>query len=230
MLLLAGGLLAGCSKRRPAVAATAPAVPRNAVADDYWWFAIDPDLTKGFCITWVQGMTPADVLKRLGGKELERVGWQQLVGSGDGQQGPAYEYFIGVARIGEWSLIVEDNGDLGVTDRLVDRLSVGTTVVAHRHKPDGHGRFLVLRDAVVELDFDPAAYTVRGGTRATELAPTIAAAGFGARRDPRQPLLAGLALAERLTGIPMSKDLLDTHTYLLSTVPRPRDASPRKKQ
>jgi len=221
LLLAAVGLLAGCSARRPAVAATAPPVPRNAVADDYSWFARDPDLTKGFCITWVRGLTPEQVLKRLGGQELERVGWQQLVGSGDGQRGRADRYFIGVARIGDWSLIVEDNGDLGVTDRLVGGLSLGTTVVANHHKQDGHGRFLMLRDASVELDFDPVTFPKRTGSRAEELAPTIAAAGFGAGDDPNQSMLAAFALAERLTGVAMTQELLRDHTYRLTSVPRP---------
>ena len=33
------------------------------------------------------------------GRELERVSWRQLVGSGDGQSGPTSRYFIGVARV-----------------------------------------------------------------------------------------------------------------------------------
>lgn len=219
VLLLTTGALAACSPRSSSTPAAA-ATPRAAVADDYWWFALEPDLAKGFCFTWVKGLIPQQVLKRLGGTELERVTWQQLVGSGDGQTGPADRYFVGVARIEGWSLIVEDAGDLGVTDRLVRPLSAGTTVVAHHRGPGGHGRFLLLQDAVVQLDFDPAAPATVSGARAAELAPMISSVGFGAGGDPKQSTAAALALTERLTGTEMTQDLLHHHTYVLTSVPR----------
>jgi len=221
-LVLTAGLLAGCGPRRAGTpAAASPARSHPPTADDYWWFALNPDLTKGYCVTWVQGLTPQQVLKRLGGKELERVTWQQLVGSGDGQRGQTDRYYIGVARIDGWSLIIEDNGDLGVTDDLVSELAQGTIAIANQHRPDGHGRFLVLRDGTVELDFDPMTYAERTGTRASELAPMIASAGFGAGDDPAQSMQAAFALTERLTGIAMTQELLREHTYILTTVPRP---------
>jgi hypothetical protein len=219
VLLLSAGTLAACSPRRSGTPAAAD-TPRAAVADDYWWFALEPDLGRGFCFTWVKGLTPQEVLKRLHGRELERVTWQQLVGSGDGQTGPASSYFIGVARVEGWSLIVEDAGDLGVTDHLVRPLSAGTTVVAHRRGPDGHGRFLLLQDTAIELDFDPLAPAKVSGARSAELAPMISSVGFGTAGDPRQNTAAAFALSERLTGTEMTRDLLHSHTYLLTSVPR----------
>ncbi|MFF5295078.1 DUF6461 domain-containing protein [Paractinoplanes globisporus] len=218
-LLLTAGALAACSPRRsgtPAAAATA----RAAVADDYWWFALEPDLDRGFCFTWVKGLTPQQVLKRLGGKELERITWQQLVGSGDGPSEPTDRYFIGVARVEDWSLIVEDAGDLGVTEQLVRPLSAGTTVVAHQRGPDGHGRFLLLEDSAIELDFDPLAPATVAGSRAAELASMMSSVGFGRGDDPAQGTAAAFALTERLTGTEMTQELLRSRTYLLTTVPR----------
>lgn len=221
LFLATAGALAGCTSKQP----TAPAVaPRVAVAEDYWWFNLDQDLTKGFCFTWVQGLIPKQVLTRLGGKELERVNWQQLVGSGDGPQGAADRYFIGVARVDDWSLIVEDAGDLGVTERLVLPLSKKTRVVAHHRGADGHGRFLLIEDGVIELDFDPLAPNRPGwpkGTEAGELAPLLTEVGFDASgRDLSRSMEAAFALTERLTSIPMTEDLLRSRTYLLTGVPR----------
>lgn len=215
--LLSVGALAACTPARvgsPAAAATT----RPAVADDYWWFRLLPDLDNGFTFTWVRDLIPQQVLERLGGKELERVGWQQLVGSGDGQVGTPYRYFIGVARLEGWSLIVEDNSDLGVTESLVRPLSRGTTVVANHHGADGHGRFLLLDDTAVQLDFDPAAPGMLKGSRAAELAPMLTAVGFGADSD--RNTRAAFALAERFTGTEMTQDLLRDRTYLLTAVPR----------
>lgn len=222
-LLLAAGALAACGPRRtesPAAAAT----PRAATADDYWWLSLEHDLSQGFCFTWVKGMIPQQVLERLGGKELERVGWQQLVGSGDGQQpAAAYRYFIGITRLEGWSLIVEDNGDLGVTDAIVRPLSRGTTVAALHRGADGHGRFLLLQDTAIQLDFDPMAYAKRSGSRAAELAPMLAEVGFGVGDDPSRTTDAGFALAERLTGVELTQEMLRKQTYVLTTVPRTVD-------
>jgi len=222
VLLLSAGALAACSPRHsgsPAAAAT----PRAAVADDYWWFALEPDLDRGFCFTWVKGLTPQQVLIRLNGDELERITWPQLVSAGDGPTGVTDRYYIGVTRVEGWTLIVEDNGDLGVNERLVRPLSKGTTVAAHRRDADGHGRFLLLQDGTVELDFDPMTPAKVTGSRAAELAPMLASVGFGVGDDPDRPMEAAFALTERLTGTEMTQELLHTSTYLFSTVSRPAE-------
>ncbi|GIF24919.1 hypothetical protein BJ973_007177 [Actinoplanes tereljensis] len=210
VLLVAAGALSACTPRTtgsPAAAAT----PRDAVADDYRWFSPTPDFGQGYCFTWVRGLIPQQVIKRLGGKELERISWEQLVQSGDGQQGTAYRYFIGITRVDDWSLIVEDNGDLGVTDELVRPLSAGTTVVANYRGADGRGRFLQLSDGRVQLDFDPAAPVT--------VTAEMSAVGFAPGIDAGTSMAASFALAERLTGKQMSRPLLISRTYLFTSVP-----------
>jgi hypothetical protein len=219
VLLLAAGPLAACGPR--GIEAAAAATPRAAVAGDYEWFVQDRDLANGFCFTWVRGLSTRQVLTRLHAKDLERVYWEQLVGSGDGQRAPADRYFFGVARIDNWVLIVEDRGDLGTTDRLMIPLSRGTTLVSHYNAGDGHGRFLLLGDGRVELDFDPLTEAgPRTGSRIVELAPVIAAAGLGVTAGPAQHVAAALALTERITGISMTLELLREKTYLLTTLTR----------
>jgi hypothetical protein len=221
VLLLAAGALSACTPRgvgSPAIAAT----QRGASADDYRWFSPKPEFGQGYCFTWVRGLVPQQVIDRLGGKELERISWEQLVGAGDGQQGTAYRYFIGIARVDDWSLIVEDNGDLGVTDRLVGPLSAGTTVVANHRGADGHGRFLQLEDGRAVLDFDPLA--------PRSITPEMAAAGFVAGIDADTSMAAALALAERLTGEEMSRLLMIERTYVLTSVPLDGPTAPGKNQ
>lgn len=205
-------------------------VGRAAVAEDYRWFDGIEDLEDGFCFTWVRERTPQQVITDTGGKELERIGWNQLVGSGDGQQAGADRYFFGVAHVAEWSLLVEDGGTFGTTDSQVRPLSRGTTLISHYHARDGHGRLLVLDDETVRLDFDPAASDRLTGASATDLAPVIDAAGFTRARQLRptttQPtyqaycVAAAFALTERMTGVGMTEALLQTLTYLLTSVPR----------
>lgn len=203
---------------------------RAATAGDYRWFEADGDLTKGFCFTWVKGLTPQQVINRLGGRELERVDWEQVVGSGDGQQDAMSDYFVGIARVGAWALLVEDNGTLGTTDAKVVPLSAGTTLISNYRKADGHGRLLVLADREVRLDFDPIDAKKLSGSGVDSLAPIIDAAGFGYAGavplgdDPGQYrtycMEAAFALTERLTGVPMTLNLLTTLTYRLTRVRR----------
>lgn len=229
LVLPAAAVLAGCGRDgsgKPAASApssTAPSVPaasRAAVASDYRWLAASDEFGKAFSFIWVNGLTSLEVLDRLGGKELERVFWHQLVGPGDGQRGPADQRYFGVARIDDWVLVVEDNGTLGISDEVLGPLSAKTTVVAHYRAADGHGRLLVLTDGGVDLQFDPLASAKRTGRRAAELSPVIASVGFTGTGDPVTCTAAAFALTERLTGIAVTRELLEEKTYLLSTAPR----------
>ncbi|MGX6605459.1 DUF6461 domain-containing protein [Micromonosporaceae bacterium Da 78-11] len=199
------------------------------MAADYGWFAGEPDFGSGFCFSWVHGLGPKDVLERVDGTELERVTWEQLVGSGDGQVAGADRSFFGAARVDDWVLIVEDGGGLGVADTFVRPLSVGTRVVSHYLGDDGRGQFLVLADQRVELDFDPGDPRSRTGSLVAELSPVLRAVGFdpapgaelGGQGSGGRSVAAAFALAERITGVAMTRALLHTKTYLLATAPRP---------
>jgi hypothetical protein len=197
-----------------------PTPGREAVAADYAWFSQVRELGKGFCFVWVRGVPTAQVLKRMGAEELERIGWQQMVGAGDGQRGVADKRYFGVSRIADdWALVVEDGGSLGRADELLRPLSAGTTVVCLYRAADGRGRFLLLEDRAVRLDFDPTSDAYRSGSEAAELGLMIKAVGFGGAADPAQRTAAALALAERLTGVPLSLAQLQERTYLFSMVP-----------
>lgn len=204
-------------------------VGRAATAEDYLWFAGVDELADGFCFTWVRGLTPQQVIKSTGGKELERIGWEQLVGSGDGQQAGADRYFYGVAHVGDWALLVEDSGSFGTTNSRAWPLSRGTTLVSHYRARDGHGRVLVLEDEDVRLDFDPIEAEKITGRSADSLAPVIAAVGFSHAQSLRSGdqrayrtycMEAAFALTERITGVGMTEDLIEKLTYLLTSVPR----------
>ena len=223
--LLAAGSLAACGPDRPGAVAEpsgSGTPPGAAVAADYRWLAADPDLRRGFSFVWVRSRTTAQVLDLLGAQEMERVPWNQLVSSGDGQRGVADRFFFGVSRINdEWVLIVEDNGALGTTDEMLRRLSAGTTVISNYRAPTGRDRLLVRTGDRVDLDFDPLTGTAQRGARTAELSPTMAAVGFGSSTEPVHSTAAALALTERLTGIAVTEELLRSKTYLLSSAPRP---------
>ncbi len=191
------------------------------MAGDYRWITAGDDFAKGFSFVWVRDRTTRQVLDRLGGKELERVFWHQLVGPGDGQRGTAGQRFFGVARVDDdWVLVVEENGTLGVSDPLLGRLSEQTTVISHYRGADGDERMLVLTDGAVDLRFDPQSDAPRTGRRATELSAEITSAGFDATAGPQSRTAAAFALTERLTGVALTRELVEEKTYLLSTAPQ----------
>ena len=213
LLLVALAGLAGCSA--PGAAVPAISASRTGVPD-YGWPARDLSLASGFCFTLVRGLTPVQVAERLGGTELERVEWLRLVGGGDGERAGADRYFIGVARVGDWSLIVEDNGALGVTQRLVRPLSAGGSVLAYRNDAQGRERLLVLRDEEVVLDYDSGA----SGPIPAEWEPELRVAGLVGDTTVTQPTVPALTFLAGQTGVQLTRELLTERTYLLVTVPK----------
>lgn len=225
--LFAAAALAGCSESTPSSSSPGPSsAPRSAVPSgsatrpsvpaDYRWITAGDDFAKGFSFIWVKDLNTRQVLERLGAKELERVFWHQLVGPGDGQRVTTGQRFFGVARVDTWVLVVEENGTLGVSDTLLNPLSAGTTVVAHYRSAETE-RLLVLTDGTTDLRLDPRSSAARTGRRAAELSATIAAAGLDTATDADSKTAATFLLTERLTGIAMTRDLLEEKTYLLST-------------
>jgi hypothetical protein len=103
-----------------------------ATADDYAWFEeCFPDLAEGYCLTLVRGLSPPQVLARLGA----RTDGPLVTGvDGLGALGlsTADEQLIAVTEAGgDWALAVEANGHLGVTEDAIVPLSAGTRLVSH---------------------------------------------------------------------------------------------------
>ncbi|BBH65461.1 hypothetical protein ACTI_21460 [Actinoplanes sp. OR16] len=217
LLLLAVAGLAGCSGAgtdEPDV--TASAVP----AADLIWPLRDAGLSSGFCFTLVRDLKPNQVIERLGGKELERVEWHQLVGPGDGEVDASQRYFVGLARIGDWTLIAEDAGDLGVTEEIVRPLSEGRSLLAYRSDAGRRGRLLVLEDGQVLLDFDSQTPERWGGSRPGDFVPAMRAAGLLGGTDVTEPTGPALSFLTAQTGVALTREQLTGRTYVLVTVPK----------
>ena len=185
------------------------------------WPDRDPGLGSGYCFTLVQGLDSAQVIERLGGRELERVGWDLVVGPGDGERAGAGRFFAGVARVGDWALIVEDNGSLGVTRAVAGPLSEGRTVLAYRGNGAGRGRLMVFEDAQLVLDFDSAAPDRSGGSRPGDFVPAMRSAGLIGGPDVTDHTAPALRFLAQQTGVALTSDLVKERTYLLVTVPKP---------
>ncbi|MEV0896924.1 DUF6461 domain-containing protein [Actinoplanes sp. NPDC049802] len=217
LLLIALSGLAGCGSPGAAEPLSSAGPPV-----DYGWPARSADLTHGFCFTLVRGIKPYALIERLGGEELERVEWHRVVGPGDGETGDPERFFVGIASIGEWSILVEDNGTLGVTSSITAPLSEdGGEVIAYRGGGGGPGRLMIFRDGAVVLDLDPATPERADGSGLDEFRSELTASGLLGDTSVTDPTATALGFLAGLTGIALTLELLEDRTYLLVTVPKP---------
>jgi len=220
---------AGPSGPDPSGAGPSRAAPTRATAADYAWFEKNGELTEGFCFTWVQTLSPEEVLSRLGARDLGvsrwRAGWFDLPGERRG------EVVVAVTRVGGWTLMVEDNGLIGVDDDVVRKLSQGTRLIANYRNVEYDGEFTLAEGGVVQVSFDPQDPTDRSGADPDRLLADMKAVGLdlsGVGRDPADPSYvdvpyteAAFALTQRVTGLPLTAEVLHSATYRVGALPDP---------
>ena len=201
-----------------------------ATAHDCLWFDEHfPDLAEAYCVTLVRGLTPEALLTRLGATEIRHVTGvdglhEPAYGAGEPHDGA--RLFAGVTAIGEWALMVEPNGYLDVTDEIVGPLSLRTTVVSHFCNVNAVDRFNWYEDGGLLLHFEPLFPYRRDGSDPDGLLDDMRAAGFDLSEDEDRDFdlctEAAFALAERTTGVRLTRELLDTSEFTGEVVPLPR--------
>lgn len=190
-------------------------------AQDYTWFGERfPVLAGAYCVMLVRGLPPEDLLKRLnvtgevsftGVRRLEEL-THEAWATQDGNP-----LFVGVTAVGEWSLMLEYNGCLGVTNELVAPLSVGTTLVSHYTNINGVDHFNWFEDGGLRLHFQPLFPCARDGEDPDGLVPVMREVGCDFDEDdPRVDLVTetAFALGERLTGVRITPGLLDSAEFV----------------
>ncbi len=203
----------------------------RATAADYAWVADDSTgLIEAYCLTLARGLEPAQFLARLGARpDIARSGLSQLFEpswrlwrerSGD-------ELLISVAAVpgdgGDWALAVEINGFLAIREDLAIQLSAGTRLVSHLWMEVNFANdFLWVEDGQVRLEFQPLSPAQRWGTTPDALLPEMTEAGFDLGDEDGdgddKPIAATFALAERLTGVRVTPDLLENARYACGIV------------
>jgi len=230
LLLGLAAVTAGCSPAPPGPAPSPATTPAGPTAADYAWFEENEELTEGFCLTWVRSLTPEAVLSRLGARDLGDSGWRadgwfDLPGERRG------EVVVAVTRVGQWTLMVEDNGVLCIDDDVVRKLSKGTRLIANFRNVEYDGAFTLAENGVVRVSFDPQDPTDRSGTDPDRLLADMKASGLdlsGVSVDPADPAYvdvpdteAAFALTQRVTGLPLTAELLHSSTYRVGALPDP---------
>jgi hypothetical protein len=195
------------------------------IGADYAWFENDfPDIAEAYCFTLVKGLSPAEVVSRLEGRsEAPLRGIAAVVDAAFAQFDSAESdrQLVAMAAVGAWTLLVEPNGYLGVTEERVLPASAGTSWISHFVNINGVGTFLWAEDQVLRLCFDPMFPDDRWGTAPDELLNVLQRIGFHFGEETPETDLsspAAFALAEHLTDVAITPELLKETTFTCATV------------
>ncbi|MFE3327584.1 DUF6461 domain-containing protein [Streptomyces sp. NPDC059176] len=191
---------------------------------DYAWFESDfPDIAEAYCFTLVRGLSPAEVASRLEGRpETPLRGIDAVVDAAfaqyDLERGD--RQLVAMTTVGSWTLLIEPNGYLGVTEDRAVPASAGARWVSHFVNVNAVGTFLWAEDRVLRLCFDPLFPEDRWGTSPDELLDVMQRIGFPLEEEPPETDLsspAAFALAEHLTGVAITPTLLQDTTFTCTT-------------
>ncbi|MEV0179011.1 DUF6461 domain-containing protein [Streptomyces sp. NPDC050625] len=187
----------------------------------YVWFEERfPGLAEAYCFTLVHSVPPSEVLHRLQGREgPPRTGAEQIVEAAfDLLESDDTRQLIAMASIGDWTLLIEPNGYLGVTEEKALPASAGTSWISHFVNINGVDSFLWADDTTNRLAFEPGFPDSRWGTSPDEPLKAMHDIGFQSweeTSDTAEDLSApaAFALAEHLSGVRITPELLQETTF-----------------
>ncbi|MYV97722.1 hypothetical protein GT354_05400 [Streptomyces sp. SID3343] len=198
----------------------------SATADEYEWFdELFPDLAEAYCITLVEKVGPVELVHRLGG------GVGPVLTGGRAITDAAFDLpevsadmlqLTALVALGAWTLMIEPNGYIGVTEDKAVPASTGTRWVSHFVNIDGVDAFLWVEDGEVRLSFEPSVPEVRWGSNPDDSLDAMRAAGFDFSPEPPDtyaPASASFAFAEHLTGVRLSPDVIRDSSFQCGLVP-----------
>lgn len=205
-------------------------------ATDYRWIGEYQELLEGYCAVLVRGLTvqrflhgmQAEPLGDLSGYEALYRRAMDVAAEYRRDRPGGRRYLIGATTVpgdqGDWILGLEIHGALGVSDSLVAPLARGTRLVSHFRNVNAVDRFCWYEDGELRTTFEPLFPTQRSGAAPDELVEVMEEVGFdlrsGDERDFSMHTQATFALAERLTGVRLTAELLDKTTFTAGIVPQ----------
>lgn len=211
---------------------------------DYLWVNEEAWIQNAYCVTLISAIEPDDVLASLRARRTRPV----AVGADDAffeggqlaeeqQLSGTDQQVVAVAAAGNgWTLMIESNGYIGVTDSAMASLAAGHEIVAHFQNVNGDNHFVWWYDGVKQIYFSPSNPTwdlVGAGTahqssaeavaRITEMIKEVGGIELNdpppeGRTDYRH-VEGAFALAERLTGVAVTPHLLVFANFTVAVVP-----------
>ena len=183
----------------------------EATAADYAWLN-DHWLGEAFCITLVRGLGEAEVLRRVGGERSQprRLTVAQVAELSEPLPARHLQLVL-VATADGWSVAAEANGFEGWRPEVLRALSRGSQAVSVLDN-GSEGYFSYAAEGRLLVQFELLFPQRRWGRRPDLLLAQMRAVGLDPDRD--QPpagglATAGLALAERVTGVHLAPRVLE---------------------
>jgi hypothetical protein len=198
-----------------------------ATADDYRWFADDLAVGLNFCLTFVRGLTPDEVLARAGATEPVEISSVAAVeGTLDALDSDAFSV-VAATTVGDWTVIVEPNFFLATFDSIVRAWSERGELVSLYFNENTTPRFTWARAGEVVVTFDPGYPQDRSGRDPDRLTAALAEVGFdlSGEFEPRFQERT-LALMERQTGVRLTPELLAGAVFRCAVAPWPDSPPP----
>jgi hypothetical protein len=211
-------------------------VPEPITEADYAdIFGTDEDFLESHCVTYVQAMSPADLLRELRAQRITPGTAVTGVGALRELTNETYDRadsegtrLVGVTAVGDWALMAEFNGLLGTDPEVMLAATRGRTAVSHMANVAPGQPFFWYEDGSVRMSYYEDPY-LRGGDRPDELLDVMRKVGFGPLEDPDEDdgkltyALANFALAHHVTGVRLTRRLLETAEFTCGfvTVPTP---------
>ncbi|WP_162834571.1 DUF6461 domain-containing protein [Amycolatopsis circi] len=168
-----------------------------------------------FCVSFVHGLDPPEVVRRFGAADGEQMSFEQLNGlvaeyveQTQGGNGGGY---VGVVQSGGWSVAVEPWGWQGNLPEVVAGLSKSSEVVSVNRHDYAEARFVYAVDGAVVTGFAPRLPSLRYGSEPERLTPLLRAAGLDPEGDerPPNPIAAAFAVAAEVTGVVFTSEMLE---------------------
>ncbi|BEL04572.1 hypothetical protein Q0Z83_027630 [Actinoplanes sichuanensis] len=176
-----------------------------------------------FCLTFVRGRGPDEVISLLGGADPVSIGSGQVAFEAadavaewvddDGVTHPTELAYIVATRIDDWTMIIEPNGFLCTDTAVRETLSAGGEMVSFYYNEHTTPRFSWSVDGQEVVGFDPAYPADRSGADPGRLT----ALGFEPQPDD-SGFVPGFkertaALMARLTGVDWDSAFLEQATF-----------------
>ena len=183
------------------------------------------DLREAVCVSYVHGIGEDTMIRAFGG---DPAGTAPRSARDTGEEFAGLRYdrippVLLVASVGEWLIGVEYNGFQGSRPEVLRGASSGGTAVSVYWNVNGTNRFTCATGGRTAVGFDMRRPEDRFGAAPDALAAQLDGLDFGYGGDA---YAAGLALAERVTGVRLTGALLDG-TYRRAVLrPVPPDLVP----
>ncbi|GAT68236.1 hypothetical protein PS9374_03897 [Planomonospora sphaerica] len=174
--------------------------------EEFRWLSDCEDLDEIYCVSFVRDLTPEEVLRRFNGDENTT------------EECDAADY-IGTAKIGGWTLVVEPGGwQLAADPEIYTRVGRGTEIVSVSRHDYASDTFAYIVDGEPVVQLEPMFPEDRSGTDPDRLVEEMRKVGLDPDHDIDgpdigSPIERSFALASKITGLHFSPEMLELCSY-----------------